>query len=179
MRKKTDTFAMHLFQNRYLLERKSHVLMLFCPTFHNISVYRSNSFTHLSQMIFESFLLLLLMFSLRVILTKNRGTFLLMVSMRLGRQKCQEKVGQSATFSVGSGHTKKWAIKCVNFQPSSRVLWKLFGWSCSTFGNRDEPKCQWHLHGYIEHFWIVVACDEIGVLLDTMGESGNAFATGK
>ena len=178
MRKKTDTFVMHLFQNRYLLERKSHVLMLFCPTFHNISVYRSNSFTHLSQMIFESFLLLL-MFSLRVILTKNRGTFLLMVSMRLGRQKCQEKVGQSATFSVGSGHTKKWAIKCVNFQPSSRVLWKLFGWSCSTFGNRDEPKCQWHLHGYIEHFWIVVACDEIGVLLDTMGESGNAFATGK
>ena len=174
MRKKTDTFVMHLFQNRYLLERKSHVLMLFCPTFHNISVYRSNSFTHLSQMIFESFLLLL-MFSLRVILTKNRGTFLLMVSMRLGRQKCQEKVGQSATFSVGSGHTKK----CVNFQPSSRVLWKLFGWSCSTFGNRDEPKCQWHLHGYIEHFWIVVACDEIGVLLDTMGESGNAFATGK
>ena len=132
---------MHLFQNRYLLERKSHVLMLFCPTFHNISVYRSNSFTHLSQMIFESFLLLLLMFSLRVILTKNRGTFLLMVSMRLGRQKCQEKVGQSATFSVGSGHTKKWAIKCVNFQPSSRVLWKLLGW-CGNFelSSQQQPQ---------------------------------------
>ena len=86
-------------------------------------------------------------------LTKNWGTFLLMVSARLltrgtfwvGRQKCQEKVGQSATFSVGSGLHKKWAIKCVNFQPSSRVLWKLLGW-CGNFElSSQQPSSLNHL----------------------------------
>ena len=88
--------------------------------------YNNNTTTHL-------------MFWLRVIFNQK----LRHVSLNGLRYTTHQVLGWEAKMSGKSGTKcnlqrwfrtphKKWAIKCVNFQPSSRVLWKLLGW-CGNF----------------------------------------------